>query len=86
MNDAHNELAGTPGRRVTIADLVRVHPGRLERCLCRGAGEIAFVVKDKTHLRPCGRALAAFRGKHALDVMDTIEGARWIAGHEPVSE
>lgn len=73
----------TPGRRVTIADLLRVHPGNPARCLCGGSGEVPFVVADKTHLRPCGRALAAFRAKHALDVVDTIEGARWLAGREP---
>ena len=77
--------APTPGRRVTIADLVRVHPGKPRRCLCVGTGEVTFFVADQSTLRPCGRAMAAFREKHALDVMDTHGGARWLAGHEPAT-
>ena len=40
----YGSLTPPLGRHVTIGDLVAVHPGDPEKCLCRGAGEVTLVI------------------------------------------
>ena len=71
------------GRLVTIADLVAVHPGKPEKCLCRGSGEVRVFGGIAALNKPCERAVSAFRARCADRVVDTPRGPRWKPGMSP---
>lgn len=69
------------GRTVIIADVLAVHPGRPERCLCRGTAEIPFVGKPGQNI--CAVALTAFKEQCGFRVHDTPSGPHWKRGMSP---
>jgi hypothetical protein len=71
------------GRAVTFADLLAVHPGRPQRCLCRGTGRVHLVVNGQKAERECGAAMAAFREKCGARCIDTDKGPHWKLGQSP---
>jgi hypothetical protein len=71
------------GRRVKVADMLAVHPGDANRCLCRGTAEVNLLVKGEKVLKICDRALTAFRKRCAFRVLDTPSGPHWLPGCSP---
>lgn len=71
------------GRGVTVADMLAYHPGRPQRCLCRGEGIITSWRKGEQGVSFCARMLGAFRAVAGFRVVDGKGGPRWVAGFEP---
>ncbi len=72
------------GRAVTLADVVALHPGRPERCLCRGSGQIVVHGKVGAQTTICGVTLAAFNRECGPRVVTLDRGeAFWIRGGSP---
>lgn len=72
------------GRRVMVEDLLPTHPGRPDRCLCRGACRVTVHKGGKPVTLPCNAALTAFNAQCGNRVStDALGDARWIRGGSP---
>lgn len=69
------------GRKVIIADIAKIHPGKPAKCTCRGTGAIRYTRKGQQYDAPCMRALTEFNkifdGRFANDARGE---ARWVVG------
>lgn len=86
MTEIPSFVAAPPekfARAVTFRDILAVHPGKPEKCLCRGTGRVTAWVGSVAVERECGRALEAFRKKCASRVVDTAIGPHWKIGETP---
>lgn len=71
------------GRQVIIADLVAVHPGQPDRCLCKGSGEVTYIFQGKTGTKMCGVAEQAFAKVNADRFVNMPAGPFWRRGMAP---
>lgn len=77
------------GRRVTLDDVKRQHPGKPERCLCRGSGQIVVHgagpgARGRSTVTICALALNAFNAECGPRVVTVPSGEPfWMRGRAP---